>query len=59
MAIFENEKVLSGTLGGGLLEAEHKVAALSAATRKAFAVGSFPVGIGGPPEQSAEAARCF
>ncbi len=35
MAIFENEKVLSGTLGGGLLEAEaQKVAALSAATRK-------------------------
>ncbi len=35
MAIFENEKVLSGTLGGGLLEAEaQKVAAFSAATRK-------------------------
>ena len=33
MAIFEREKVLSGTLGGGLLEAEaQKVAALSSAT---------------------------
>jgi len=35
MAIFEKEKVLSGTLGGGLLEAEaQKVAALSAVTRE-------------------------
>ncbi|MCX6220931.1 MAG: XdhC family protein [Bacteroidia bacterium] len=35
MAIFEKEKVLSGTLGGGLLEAEaQKVAALSASTRE-------------------------
>ncbi|MCK9414209.1 MAG: NTP transferase domain-containing protein [Prolixibacteraceae bacterium] len=35
MAIFEKEKVLGGTLGGGLLEAEaQKVAALSAVTRK-------------------------
>jgi xanthine dehydrogenase accessory factor len=33
MAIFEKEKVLSGTLGGGLLEAEaQKVAALSSTT---------------------------
>ncbi|MCL4484377.1 MAG: NTP transferase domain-containing protein [Bacteroidetes bacterium] len=33
MAIFEREKVLGGTLGGGLLEAEaQKVAALSAST---------------------------
>lgn len=35
MAIFEKEKVLGGTLGGGLLEAEaQKVAALSASTRE-------------------------
>jgi len=35
MAIFENDKVLSGTLGGGLLEAEaQKVSALSSATHE-------------------------
>jgi xanthine dehydrogenase accessory factor len=35
MAIFEKEKLLGGTLGGGLLEAEaQKVAAISASTRE-------------------------